>query len=273
MRGMTLIALAVEQRRESRFGNMVAGKYRLGRLLDREGTVDAYLAVNENLDLQVIVKLFQPDRANTQKFQDEASQAAKVKHPSIASVLDAGVAGEGEMYVVMEHPRGVRLKKFIAARRPLPVERIVGIMEQVLGAIAEVHHHGLTHGDIQTDNVLIETNHDGADVVKLIDFGPNGPAEPDRGPSPGTAAADLHHAGVVLNELLTGHMLPTALDPVVLRALCQDPAERYQSAGQMLDDVLAALLPPKEGPDSHSDLDRWLVKTLKDVPAPVDGAA
>ena len=140
-------------------------------------------------------------------------------------MIDFGETLAGAPFLVMEHLRGEPLGELITRAGAMPLCRAANLVGQILAALGEVHHAGIVHADVKSDNILVETNHDGSELAKLIDFGlarltdhprPVIPGDllvsgtPDyiapevvRGGIP-TPLSDLYGIGVVLYEAVTG---------------------------------------------------------------------
>jgi serine/threonine-protein kinase len=157
------------------------------------------------------------------RLADEARALECVEHHNVVRVIDHGVTPGGLPYLVMPRVNGTPLGAMIETSGPLPFRRIRAIASQLLHGLGAIHRAGLVHGDIKSDNVLVESRR-GADQVTIIDFGlahsattPVGlgsrgtlsgtpeymAPEVIRG-EPATIAADLYAVGVVVYEMLTG---------------------------------------------------------------------
>ena len=152
-----------------------------------------------------------------QRFVHEGSVLAKVRHPNIAQLIDAGVAPTGQPYLVLEYVDGERIDRF-AAENDLDVRDRVCLFLDVLAAVSHSHSHLIIHRDLKPNNVLVTA--DG--VVKLLDFGiatllgpeDNELTREDVGLTPGyaapeqllhesvTTATDVYALGVMLFLLL-----------------------------------------------------------------------
>lgn len=116
-----------------------------------------------------IVKLGMDTKAVIARFRAEQQALARMDHPNIAKVLDAGATSAGRPYFAMELVRGIRITKY-CDQSSLSIAERLELFTQVCHAIQHVHYHGVVHRDIKPSNVLV-TLHDGVPMVKVIDFG------------------------------------------------------------------------------------------------------
>jgi len=211
---------------------VLGGRYEIGALLGRGGMADVFEGVDSRLGRRVAVKVLRrglsEDPAFRSRFRQEAQAAARMSHPTIVRVFDAGEdvvtdqdgASHTVPFIVMERVEG-RLLKDLITDGPLEPDEAVRIMRQVLTALEYSHRAGVVHRDIKPGNIMITP----AGQAKVMDFGIAravsdtsatiaqttailGTAryfspEQAKGESV-DARTDLYSAGVVLFEMLTG---------------------------------------------------------------------
>ena len=149
--------------------------YVLGHQLGAGGRGIVYEATCAADGEPVAIKFLQPDKLTdpreVRRFESERICGFLVTHPNIATVLDRGETPAGEPFLVMERVGGEPLGLRVARDGAMVPIRAVRIARQILGALTAIHDSGIVHADVKSDNVLVETQPDGTDVCKLIDFG------------------------------------------------------------------------------------------------------
>jgi len=105
------------------------------------------------------------------RFERESRATAQLAHPNTIAVYDFGRADDGSFYYAMELVDGVNLHEVVRRTGPMPPARVVHVLHQVLGSLAEAHRRGLVHRDIKPGNVLLAEPGGEPDVVKVVDFG------------------------------------------------------------------------------------------------------
>jgi eukaryotic-like serine/threonine-protein kinase len=153
-------------------GQVLAGRYRIQRLLGKGGMGAVYLADDEVLHelvaLKVISSAFSSDEAAlVARFRREASAARKVSSPSVIRIHDLGEARPGLLYLSMEYFAGRTLTELIAQRGVVPIKDVTDILQQICSGLEAAHHAGVIHRDLKPGNVLVGER----GAVKLIDFG------------------------------------------------------------------------------------------------------
>jgi serine/threonine-protein kinase len=210
----------------------LAGRYQVGDLIGRGGMADVHVGTDARLGRRVAIKLLKPSLANDpafrSRFRREAQDAAKMAHPTIVRIFDAGEEIVRDAngietlvpFIVMEFVDG-RLLRDIVAEGPLEPAEACRIIEQVLTALEYSHRAGVVHRDIKPGNIMIAAN----GQVKVMDFGiaraisDTSATIAETSAIVGTASyfspeqargetvdarADLYSTGIVLFELLTG---------------------------------------------------------------------
>ena len=147
------------------------GLYRIEREIGRGGMAIVYLAYHQWLDRPVALKVLRPelqqDAALVERFLVEARSAARLEHPNIVAVYDAGVV-DGVHYLAMEYVEGETLADVLArVNGPLPLDFVLSVTSQVASALDYAHRRGVVHRDVKPSNILVEPN----GKVRLTDFG------------------------------------------------------------------------------------------------------
>lgn len=156
-------------------GDVVAGKYRVERMLGQGAMGIVVAARHEDLGQKVAIKLLHPDVSASddgrERFLREARAAAKLESDHVTRVFDVGTFGNKNAYMVMEHLEGSDLEKYLDAHGALPIEEAVDYVLEALEALAHAHAHGMVHRDIKPSNVFLTQRVDGTRRVKILDFG------------------------------------------------------------------------------------------------------
>lgn len=157
-------------------GTVLAGKYRVDRLLGQGGMGVVVEARHLQLDERVALKFLLPQWAShpeaSERFLREARAAIRIKNEHVARVTDVGNLPEtGSPYMVMEYLEGVDLGKMLETRGPLQFEDAIDYLIQGCEAIAEAHTLGIVHRDIKPANLFLTKHPDGSPLIKVLDFG------------------------------------------------------------------------------------------------------
>jgi eukaryotic-like serine/threonine-protein kinase len=208
----------------SMIGTVLSGRYRLEAKLGSGGMSTVYLARDETLDRPVAAKVMhremseQPDQL--ERFRQEARAVAKLSHPNVVSVIDAGEDG-GYPYIVFEYVQGETLKQRIGRVGALDTQEAVAYAIEIARGLTVAHARNMVHRDIKPQNILIDSE----GRAKLTDFGISRQLEQDgmtatgrvlgttdyvapeqamgRGADP---RSDIYSLGVVLYETLVGQV-------------------------------------------------------------------
>jgi eukaryotic-like serine/threonine-protein kinase len=156
-------------------GQVLAGKYRVIRLIGQGGMGLVVEAHHEKLDRRVALKLLSPrareDGEAVERFLREAKAAAKIRSEHVGRVVDVDALEGGEPFIVMELLEGRDLAEELAAEGTLGVERAVTLVLQACEAIAEAHAAGIVHRDLKPANLFLARDASGKVSVKVLDFG------------------------------------------------------------------------------------------------------
>jgi eukaryotic-like serine/threonine-protein kinase len=213
-------------------GTVLSGRYRLEAKLGSGGMSTVYLARDTTLDRPVAVKVMHREMSEQadqlERFRQEARAVAKLSHPNVVSVIDAGEDG-GYPYIVFEYVEGETLKARINRIGALDVQESLAYAIEIARGLTVAHARKMVHRDIKPQNVLI----DAEGRAKLTDFGISRQLEQDGMTATGRVLgttdyvapeqamgrgadqrSDIYSLGVVLYEMFTGEV-PFAADSQV----------------------------------------------------------
>ncbi|MCA9640045.1 MAG: protein kinase [Polyangiaceae bacterium] len=158
-------------------GTVLAGKYRVERLLGEGGMGVVVEAMQLGLNRRVALKFLRADTQGTLgevaqiRFEREAQAAAQLRGEHIAQVYDVGTLEGGEPFIVMEFLQGEDLGDLLERRGHLPVTDAVAYVLSACEAIAEAHATGIVHRDLKPANLYLAKRPDGRRQLKVLDFG------------------------------------------------------------------------------------------------------
>lgn len=212
-------------------GMTIDGRYELRRERGRGAVGVVFEALHTFTGRSVTLKVVAPDAPQSQqaelrkRLMREARALAVVRHPRVVEVLDGGVLGDGTPYIVMENLEGRTLGGKLITRERLSKETTVAVMLELCDGLKAVHEAGVVHRDVKPDNVLVVRDREGAEHVKLIDFGMARTNSDDRLTRVGTLIGtppymapeqllgeatdlrvDVYALGVTMFECLAGHV-------------------------------------------------------------------
>ncbi len=205
-------------------GTVLSGRYKLEAKLGSGGMSTVYLARDATLDRAVAVKVMHREMSEQadqlERFRQEARAVAKLSHPNVVAVIDAGEDG-GHPYIVFEYVEGETLKQRIARLGPLDTQEALAYAIEIARGLTVAHARNMVHRDIKPQNVLI----DAEGRAKLTDFGISRQLEQDGMTATGRVLgttdyvapeqamghavdprSDIYSLGVVLYEMLVGQV-------------------------------------------------------------------
>lgn len=243
------------------------GPYRVVEIISRGGMGIVFRgeradgAFEQSVAIKVIPASIAGDSARAM-FESERQYLARLEHPNIARIIDAGVTREDTPYYIMEFIDGVTIDAYVrenGMRRP----QILNYFLQLCDAVAYCHRSLVVHGDIKPGNVLVSD-----DRVRLVDFGigqlldesdagdaakslhaysPQFAAPEQQRGNAATIQSDIYSLGAVLRSLLSARSdepgttfaaeLPLDISAIVDRCLAADPDERYEDVSALRSDV------------------------------------
>jgi serine/threonine protein kinase len=213
----------------SLLGSLVDGRYLIKQKLGHGGFGIVYLALDQKMVsrpvvIKVVLEQSDGDEWSVKKFKQEIEALARVDHPSIVGIFDAGEMPDGKPYLVMQYVEGISLR---AAIKPegMDFARAANIIRQVGRALSAAHRKDIFHRDLKPENIMLRSTSDGDEQVKVIDFGVAKVRNSVTSLSTGkeravgtiaymspeqlsvcklTAASDVYSFGVMAYEMLTG---------------------------------------------------------------------
>ena len=291
-------------------GELVAGRYRVVRLIGSGAVGEVYEAQDETLGEPVALKTLREtvadDTVSIERFRRELQLARHVTHRNVCRTFDLGVhtpPGRAPLtFITMELLRGGTLVEALRAHGRYGVDEALPLVRQMAAGLEAAHAVGIVHRDFKPGNLVLVPESGGPRIV-ITDFGLArryalddvsitvtgeavgtplymAPEQVVTGQQPITAATDIYALGIVMYEMVTGELpfkgssitvmalkrfreaapaprlivptLDARWDAAILRCLEKDPARRFQSAGAVVD-ALVADGPPPPAPEAPAE--------------------
>lgn len=154
-------------------GTVIAGRYRIDKLLGEGGMGAVYRGFHLHLRRDFAIKVLHPDVTRdpeiSRRFEREAQSAARLDHPNCIQVTEFGTTDDGIKYMVMQLLEGIELQDLV--RGPLELTRALDFIVQILSGLEHAHAKGVVHRDLKPQNVFVTRDASGKELLKIVDFG------------------------------------------------------------------------------------------------------
>lgn len=148
------------------------GQYEVLEEIGRGGMGVVYKARHSTLRRATAIKLLtRPSESLRTRFEREARVTSRLRHPNTVQIYDYGRTPEGALYYAMEFVTGISLSELVKSEGPQSPARVVHLLEQIVGSLAEAHAEGLVHRDIKPANIMVQSKGGVPDFVTVLDFG------------------------------------------------------------------------------------------------------
>jgi serine/threonine protein kinase len=240
---------AIDRLRDAAAWPELDARYEITGVAGRGGMGTVYVARDRVLDRDVAVKVLDiADRGGSRaaRLQREAHILARLDHPGIVPIHDAGTLPDGRAFYVMKLVQGRRIDAVIA--QPPPLAERLSLFARILEAVAFAHAHGIVHRDLKPENVMVGAfgevyvmdwgvaQDGGADAEPAV-VGTPGFMPPEQEAASGVdPRADVFALGAMLAQL-AGDAAPAPLRAIALKARAPDANARYQSVEALAADV------------------------------------
>jgi serine/threonine-protein kinase len=264
------------------FRGQTIGKYRILSSLGSGGFGVVYLAEDTWIDKKVALKVPHKQHLDFSEMLKEPRLLASMSHPNIVTVVTAEKQ-DGVFFIVMEYVPGDTLEHVILREGALDLTRALDFSCQICNAVDHAHRAGILHRDLRPGNMLVSetgilkvTDFGTSRFLEIAAHGTTvigSPSymAPEQFLGKAVFASDVYSVGVTMYQMLTGSLpydtptpadiarlsrgdllssprvknprIPKAINDIVLKAMAPDPTERYQRAGDLLGELLAAREP------------------------------
>jgi eukaryotic-like serine/threonine-protein kinase len=261
------------------FRGQIVGKYKILSTLGSGGFGTVYLAEDTWIDKKVALKVPHKQNLDFGELLREPRLLATLNHPNIVTILTAEKQ-QNVFFIVMEFVPGETLETIISREGPLDIARALDYTCQISNAVDHAHKQGVLHRDLRPSNVLVADRGllKVADfgTSRFLEIAAHGTTvigsppymAPEAFQGKAVFASDIYSLGVTMYQMLTGVLpydtpspadldrlmsgellsaprlknpkVPKAINDIVLKAMAPEIHARYQRAGDLLDDVLAA---------------------------------
>jgi serine/threonine protein kinase len=261
-------------------GSVFAGRYEIIEEIGKGGMGRVFKAFDRQIKEVVALKLLKPEigfnAKAVERFKNELKFARRIAHPRVCRLYDLGETGLAH-YLTMEYVEGEDLKAFIRRSGHITTPKAINIARQIAEGLSEAHRLGVVHRDLKPQNVMIDRE----GQAKIMDFGLARFADNDGVTGPGLlmgtpeymspeqvdlkevdARVDLYALGIILYEMVTGHvpfkgetplavaikqkserardaretnpLIPESLINVIAKCLEKEPNRRYQTSAELI---------------------------------------
>src|SRR5688572_27406573 len=155
-------------------GELLGSRYLIEHKLG-EGAMGAvyrarHIKVGRPFAVKVLHRTLLEDKKVALRFEREAELAGRLHHPNVVGVVDVGETADGLRYMVMDFAEGSDLADLLR-EAPMPPQRIIHLVRQLLEGLYHAHEAGLIHRDFKPENIIIERDDHGTEVPRIVDFG------------------------------------------------------------------------------------------------------
>jgi len=155
-----------------RVGTTIGGRYRIDEVLAKGAAGTVYKAYRQDMERTVALKVLNSEDANLlERFKREIKATAKLQHPNIISIFEAGKTPDDRVFYAMEYLDGATLRDILEGETTVAYHRVFNIVSQLAAALGAAHSMGIVHRNLNPDDLMIAQQAGNPDFCTILDFG------------------------------------------------------------------------------------------------------